>query len=218
VITSIVFDFDGTLVDSNAIKRQGFYEVVAEDSGGRARMEQILDQVSGDRRAIFSAYLADTAAPGLERTRKAEALVRIYSQRVDAQVVAAPEIPGATALMEQLRRHQRRLYLNSATPIDSLRMIIERRGWRRLFEGIFGHPAGKIESARRVLAGTASGAESIAVVGDGADDRDSAAAIGCTFFPVGEARGTRPADRVFTLHELLEVLMEPVGPGNVTMV
>jgi phosphoglycolate phosphatase len=207
MIATVVFDFDGTLVDSNSIKRQGFFVVVANHEGGESMMRHVLHEVVGDRHAIFDAYVAAQAAALPPQTYDAAALVGEYTARVDAAVAAAAEMPGATALLEGLRRNGRHLYLSSATPVTSLQRIVERRGWSHLFDAIFGSPHSKQASLLQIRAATAVPSNALAVVGDGVDDRESAAALGCPFFAVGEARGKLPQERVFTLPELLEELL-----------
>jgi phosphoglycolate phosphatase len=205
MIETIVFDFDGTLVDSNSIKRRGFFAVVASHEGGAAMMQRVLDEVDGDRHAIFDAYVAFQAAANASQVHVAERLVNEYSAHVDAAVATAAEMPGATELLDGLRRYGKHVYLSSATPVTSLKGIVERRGWSPLFDAIFGAPSSKRESLVQIRAATTAPISALAVVGDGIDDRDSAAAIGCPFFAVGEARGKRPDERVFTLPELLDV-------------
>jgi phosphoglycolate phosphatase len=209
MIETVVFDFDGTLVDSNAIKRQGFFSVVAHHPDGEALMRRALVEIDGDRRAIFDAYVAMQAATNPSQVLDAASLAGEYSARVDAGVAAAAEMPGATALLEGLRLHGKHLYLSSATPVASLQRIVERRGWSQLFDAVFGAPQSKRSTLQRIRAATAAPSSTLAVVGDGADDRESAAALGCPFFAVGEARGKLPDERVFTLPELLELLLQP---------
>jgi phosphoglycolate phosphatase-like HAD superfamily hydrolase len=210
LFSTLVFDFDGTLVDSNAIKRQGFFDVVADHADGAARMRRVLDHVKGDRRSVFEAYRDDAASMGQGPLPSVDSLVRLYSEHVDGLVATAHEMPGATTLLTELRRARRRLYLSSATPIDSLRRILEQRQWLHLFDGVFGHPATKRATLEGIREVDRLDIASLAVVGDGEDDRDSAAFLGCMFFPVGEARGAAEGERVFTLRELLNVLLGKV--------
>ena len=122
---------------------------------------------------------------------------------------AAAEMPGATALLKGLRRHGKRLYLSSATPVASLRNIVERRGWSHLFDAIFGIPTEQADDlCCRFAQPPRLPAARWRVVGDGVDDRESAAALGCAFFAVGEARGKLPHEQLFTLPELLELLLQ----------
>lgn len=205
---AIVFDFDGTLVDTNAIKREGFFHVASGYSGTSMQMEAVLASVSGDRRTIFEAYARQVMVePGEPTRRLVDDLVATYNSMVDAAVVSAPELLGATRLLEVLRRRKRKLYLSSATPLDNLQGILEKRGWTRNFDGIYGGPRSKVDTLRDVLAVTGLCSGAIAVVGDGEDDRLSAKSVGCAFFPVGEARGTQEQERIYTLPELGTALL-----------
>src|SRR4051794_35828219 len=111
MIATVVFDFDGTLVDSNGIKRQGFFTAVASHAGGDAIMRRVLDEIAGDRRAIFGAYAELQARLNPLHTHDAESMVNEYTERVDAAVAAAAEMPGATQLLEALRRDGKHVYL-----------------------------------------------------------------------------------------------------------
>ena len=53
MIACVVFDFDGTLVLSNAIKRDAFYMIADRYAGGRACMDELLTSRTGDRAAIL---------------------------------------------------------------------------------------------------------------------------------------------------------------------
>lgn len=207
-ISTVVFDFDGTLVDSNAIKRQGFFDVVADEPASAARMQAVLAAVEGDRRAIFESYVAARCASGAVGP-DAQALVRRYSDHVDAHVAEAPEMPGASEMLRSLHQAGLRVFISSATPLVNLTGIVERRRWRDWCDGLYGYPSRKSDTLMAIRAQLGIDIRSIAVVGDGADDFDSARVAGCSFFPVGEARGAPPGTQVFSLAEVAERLLSP---------
>ena len=207
-ISTVVFDFDGTLVDSNAIKRQGFFDVVADEPASTARMQAVLATVQGDRHTIFESYVAARSAFGIKGP-DADALVRRYSDHVDARVAEAPEMPGASEMLRGLHEAGLRVFISSATPLSNLAGIVERRRWRDWCDGLYGYPSRKSDTLKAIRAQLGIDIGSIAVVGDGADDLDSARAAGCSFFPVGEARGVPPGTQVFTLQEVAERLLSP---------
>ena len=203
----IVFDFDGTLVDSNSIKQDGFYRVVEGDIEGVKLMASVLSHVGGDRRDIFEAYVAERQCDPISRSIEVEKLVEEYNSIVDKAISCAPEMPGASALLDKLFISGCKLVLSSATPFSNLIWIIERRGWQRYFESIYGGPANKINTLEQLLVESSGLVNTLAVVGDGVDDYHSAAAVGCAFFPVGEARGANKLERIYSLFELQHVLL-----------
>lgn len=205
-ISTVVFDFDGTLVDSNAIKRRGFFDVVADEPASTARMQAVLTTVQGDRHTIFKSYVASRSASGFEGP-DADALVLRYSDYVDARVSEAPEIPGASEMLRGLQQSGFRVFISSATPQANLASIVQRRRWGDWCDGLYGPPNCKSETLRAICAQLGIDACTIAVVGDGTDDLESAMSLGCSFFPVGDARGVLPGTQVFTLKEVAERLL-----------
>lgn len=178
----IVFDFDGTLVDSNTVKRDCFFRIVADRPGGSAAVETALTVPGRDRYAI-TAHVADLLGMG---EAGAKALADAYTETADAAVSDAPAMPGATELLADLNASGRTVHLSSATPLTSLTAIIGSRGWRHHFAGLHGRPATKPETLATLMAQTGIGPDRTLVIGDGPDDRDSAAIVGAGFRPVGD--------------------------------
>jgi phosphoglycolate phosphatase-like HAD superfamily hydrolase len=210
VFLAVVFDFDGTLVDSNAIKREGFFRVASAHAGSSTDMEAVLASVSGDRRAVFEAYARRVRTrPGEPLPQVVDDLVHAYSSMIDSAVASAPEMAGATRLLEDLRRRRIQLYLSSATPLENLQEIVAKRGWTDRFDRIYGRPTSKVDALRHVMTASGFRERDIAVVGDGEDDLSSANSVGCAYFPVGEARGSgRNSKRIYTLPELTSALRD----------
>lgn len=204
----IVFDFDGTLVDSNSIKQDGFYRVVEEDIGGAELMASVLGRVIGDRREIFKVYVEEGQSNATARSNDVGKFVDKYNSIVDEAISCAPEMPGASALLDKLFLSGCKLILSSATPLPNLTWVIEKRGWQHYFESVHGAPANKINTLEQLLAASSDSASTLAVVGDGIDDRQSAAAVGCIFFPVGEVRGAIQPEKIYSLFELQHVLLQ----------
>ena len=185
-----VFDFDGTLVDSNQGKRDAFFELFEQDSAARAIVAQVLDEApEASRYQVLGLMLVrlHPELPAAEVKRQVTELAERYDERVTRLAVECDEIPGARHMLEVLAdRHP--LYLSSNTPDTSLRRILAQRGWEHYFKGISGFPSIKAATLRGILAAEGVTAPELLVFGDGESDRAAAAEVGCGFLPAGSAQ------------------------------
>ncbi len=204
MIRCVVFDFDGTLVMSNAIKRDGFFAVTAGIAGGAEAMTALLADPPGDRFAIFAAF---SARFGLDAGEMAEA----YGAWCEAAILEAPERPGATEALAILRREGIRIWINSATPEAPLRAIVKRRYPPGSFDGILGGHARKLANLKAVMSAEGLRADEILMVGDGVDDKLGAAEAGCGFVGLDQgtlAQSPNPGPMLTDLRDLAPLLLE----------
>lgn len=174
-----VFDFDGTLVQSNAIKRAAFYEVTAEFPGSGALLDELLQADPPlDRYGICRVLAA--RLPGIDP----EALAAAYTAHCEAQIAVAPEVPGAFDLLAALKERGRTSVISSATPETPLRALVSRLPIAPLVGAVYGRPASKPENMRRAMAWARVSAPQAVVIGDGEADRRAAIAAGCAFVGV----------------------------------
>jgi len=172
-----VFDFDGTLVQSNAIKRASLYEVSAHVPGSRRILDELLRDERLDRYSIFRELAART---GVEPV----ALVTAYSELCEARILAGPEVPGGYDLLQALNERKRICVINSATPEEPLRALVKRLRFSPLICATYGKPAGKMENLSKAMTFAKIDAGATIVLGDGEGDRKSAEQVGCAFVGV----------------------------------
>jgi phosphoglycolate phosphatase len=186
-IRCVVFDFDGTLVESNAIKRDTFFEIFDEVAGSREVVELILMENPGaDRYTIGPAARAALIDEGARSLPDPTSLVASYTERCERRVAACPVVPGALEALDCLSERYP-LYLDSSSPQDTLTRIVELRGWGRYFRAVLGRPADKVANLRALAAREKLTAQQILLVGDGPPDLAASREFECAF--LGFAHG-----------------------------
>jgi phosphoglycolate phosphatase-like HAD superfamily hydrolase len=180
VIRCVVFDFDGTLVDSNHIKHQSFIEIAKAFDNGASLMEAILmRENTGDRYWVFREF-----ASALPVKVDAMVLADRYTQFCENRIVNAPEIAGVSSALDRLSKDGKLLYVNSATPTEPLAKLICLRGMERWFNGIYGAPNSKSENLIAIMKQCGAQTQEMLMVGDSESDRMAAENIRCHFVGV----------------------------------
>lgn len=178
-----MFDFDGTLVDSNAIKAKGF-DVVCEAlprQGSEALLEARSRFPTGDRHVLLG-YVARRIAKCPQQVEPlTRQLTAEYGRYCRSQIATCPPVPGSEATLSQLRRDGYLLFVNSATPVDALKQSIDDRGLTGYFHGVHGGPNSKTANLDAIAVDRGLRFSEILVVGDGLDDYRSALARGAHF-------------------------------------
>ncbi|MCA3245016.1 MAG: HAD family hydrolase [Azospirillum sp.] len=176
----LVFDFDGTLVDSNGLKARAFVEAADFLSGAAAAVARVrATPAAGDRYATIAAIAA-----ALGRPDAAGEIARRYDDRVRAAILTKLADGWADAFLAAVGRAGHRACVNSATPEAALADILTRAGLDRRLAAHLGGFGRKTKNLRAILA--AAGVDTAVVIGDGADDAESARACGCRLIAVDD--------------------------------
>lgn len=221
MIRGVVFDFDGTIVDSNEIKRRAFFESTAPwDPTGAAVEAALSAPEPGDRFDVLARVARELSAAGTAPSgRSAEAfgraLAEAYGRICEDAIAAAEEIPGALEALAWLQARGVPRFISSATPEAALARVVVLRGLRPLFDGVYGRPASKPEHLAEIASRTGAAPGELLLVGDGEDDRRAALGFGCRFVGVVREPGrfaAAPEHRVDDLRGL-PALCERIGVG-----
>ena len=207
VVGHVVFDFDGTLVRSNQLKRDCFYETLAEVPGGAAILDDLFaSHYRGDRFALFREVVRRL---GPDCVLEPDELATGYGRLCRQRIGSAPEVPGAGTALSRLAEAGVRMFLISATPQQALDEVVSDRDLAGFFDLVLGAPTGKSAHLGRVIETCGIAAADIVMVGDGHDDQAAAADVGCRFVAVTD-QPNAPLENVGTsipdLRELPRIL------------
>ena len=174
-IATVIFDLDGTLIDSSKSILEGFAAAFAES--GRQPVVALEPGIIGPPLKETLAILAGTADPAV-----IDPLAEGFKRHYDSEGYKATEVfPGVPEMLAALAARYP-LYIATNKRIGPTRKIVAHLGWLDFFRGIhaldsFVPPArNKREMIARILA--ANGFTPVATLYVGDRDEDEQAAIG----------------------------------------
>lgn len=181
-IVLFAFDFDGTLIHSNHIKHQSFYKALDEEIDNETTLNiakniltNILQKTESDRYKIFESLCSNIPELNLKK------LVQKYSERCHRSILAAPEIDGATKLLQTIKQLNKNTIINSATPQSALNNIIKNHSFSPYVDEIYGAPSPKAQNLRSAMTKYNIEPAHVLVIGDRENDRIAAEQTSCIF-------------------------------------
>jgi phosphoglycolate phosphatase-like HAD superfamily hydrolase len=209
-IAALLFDFDGTLVESMDVKVAAFRdlylpfgEAVAEAAVAHYR------EHSGVPRSVRIVACHERLLGRTPSKREIDVLSAQFGAMVEDQVVAAAWVPGARDLLEA-HADALPIFIVSATPQDELERIVDRRGMAGYFADILGSPPDKLALIHDLISTFWWDPERVVMVGDGCADLDAATANGVGFIgrrlpgqPSPFPAGTRVVDDLAAVAAIL---------------
>lgn len=208
---AIIFDFDGTIVESVDTKTEAFRTLFAAYPAQLNRILAIHLQHGGLSRfekfaMIYRDVLGRAPEPG-----EFDELGRRFAALVRDAVVKCPFVPGARAFLERWAARLP-LVVVSGTPEEELRGIVDERQLDQFFLEVHGSPRAKSAIVADVLARHRWTPIDVLLVGDAESDRIAAETVGVRFIGrvrPGDANPFPPAVTTLpdlsSLHDRLEM-------------
>ncbi len=201
-IRVIVFDLDGTLIESDAVKSRAYFDIFppaaapAVEAAIRAdRYENRFDRIARILRGVNGAEPSEG-----EVARLAQA----YNDICESHQATCPEREGASRVLSRLAVSNP-LYMCSGTWEESLLRVVKARGWESHFRAVYGGPRRKSENLARVAQHARAAWGEMLVIGDTRDDMDAALGLGCRFWGVTSSSTDFAAGGVKVLSALSEL-------------
>ncbi len=220
MIRGIVFDFDGTLVDSNDIKLQTFYEVTKSHDPNGSTVTRVLKQFPDkDRYGLFQAivrelFTKDPAILPKDVDRLSSQWAEAYTVRCEHAIGICEEVPGTSEALRWMFEQHLPIFINSRTPTMTLKRLVTSRSFHSFVSGIYGAPATKYDNLRFIENQVKAQPNEILFVGDSEDDRKAAQETGCHFVGVVLRDKSRfsapPPERCITHLCQLQKIVKPL--------
>jgi phosphoglycolate phosphatase-like HAD superfamily hydrolase len=181
VVRVVILDFDGVVLESNAVKTAAFADVFARfPKHAEAMMAYHHANVSASRFVKFD-YLLTERLHRPHDTALRDELAADFSRRAQERLATVPFVAGAEAFLTEFSSRVP-LYLASVTPADDLTETLERRALRHFFRGVYGCPPWtKPGAIRDILTLETCPSTAAVLVGDSNGDRRAADETGVEF-------------------------------------
>ncbi|WP_209425084.1 phosphoglycolate phosphatase [Pararhodobacter sp. SW119] len=178
----IVFDLDGTLIDSAPAILMNANAVLAEEALPAITAAQCRTFI-GNGAGVFVERLEHASAGATEPLRLARMTAR-FLELYESSHDGTEAYPGAAATLDALRAAGWRLGLCTNKPIGPTRSVLAHFGWESVFDAVVGGdslPVRKPDPAHLHAVIDALGGGPVIYVGDSEVDAETAHAAGVPF-------------------------------------
>jgi phosphoglycolate phosphatase-like HAD superfamily hydrolase len=179
---AIVFDFDGTLVDSSAIKKNSFMHALGAGEATDRDKCEVAYAAHGtiNRTQLLALSFTDIYSRPPSAVEH-KALVDAYTSYFRAHMEDVTLFPGLPEFYAKCDdRYQ--LMISSNAPREEIVELCGKLRIDRYFTRIYGHPVGKAAALRQILADFDFTQSNVLYIGDRVEDGMVAESVGVPFF------------------------------------
>lgn len=179
-IKTVIFDFDGVIVESNQIKESAFVEIFKDHPAEHEAMQKFRrENPVKDRYAIFE-FTAKEVFKSQEPKELQDKWAKAYQTLTRNGISDCSFVSGALELLNEFNK-KIPLYVSSLTPEPELKWLVEKRGLAPYFKNVFGKPRNKPETILHILEIEKISKNDAVFVGDSTEDLKAAEKAGVPF-------------------------------------
>lgn len=204
MITAIIFDFDGIILESAEIKTDAFKELFSEYP---EKIQEIIDyhllNAGISRYVKFKNIYEHILGKELSKEKETK-LAQRFSQISLEKVLNASFVSGAREFLDKNKgRYQ--FFIASGTPESELRNIVHLRQLGGYFKEVRGSPAEKADIINQIMKTYHFTAEEVVYVGDSCSDRIAAEKARIVFIEKGKNPYAESGNQSWVIRDLFEL-------------
>ncbi|MBU1125206.1 MAG: HAD hydrolase-like protein [Candidatus Omnitrophica bacterium] len=148
-----LFDCDGVLLDSNAIKTEAFYQVGL--TYGKREAEQLIayhKQLGGVSRFSKFKYFFENILEKKEYKEDLSVALDRYSDFVKKMMLECPEVDNLHSFLNKIPNESRKIVVSGGQESE-VREVFLQRGLADYFDAIYGSPTSKTDILQELMKG-----------------------------------------------------------------
>jgi len=162
-IKSVVFDFDGVLIDSVDLKFDAMKECYADFGEDFADHVLAYHKEHHTTRYVTAEYVMEKQ--GISDPNFVEERAKMYSKLVEDKIVKMPLYPGADSVIMEVGKRMP-IFISTGTPEEEINKILRKKCMRHLFDAVFGSPDKKEQHFEKILKSTGLPPRNVLFIGD----------------------------------------------------
>jgi len=176
LIKSIIFDFDGVILDSNKIKSNAFIKLFKDKNKNQEKLDMIIryhkDNMGISRNKKIKFYYENILKEKITN-KEVDKIASDYSKLVFNKIIKTKFISGSKYfLSKNFKRYL--FFVSSGTPENELINICEKRKIDKYFTGIYGSPDNKEKHIKRIMKKNSLKENEVIFIGDALADYNAA--------------------------------------------
>jgi phosphoglycolate phosphatase-like HAD superfamily hydrolase len=186
----LIFDFDDTIIKSQKIKINSFYDILTKYNVNKELITNILC-----KNPDLNRY--DTISLMIKNSNlDYNSIINEYNEKVKIKLLNTNYLPYSKEILEMCFKKNIPIYINSNTPINILEDLLENLKIKYLFKKVYGYPMNKSESVAEIIKLNNISNKEILLIGDGNSDYKAAYDNNINFFLANDN----------TMYNLFEIL------------